>query len=114
VTLLGLLLTSGRAQRFRRCVAPEFRAECASWHSRSGDDRGSVWAPPFPVDVACRLCPGGRRLVLRLPAVVQDVCGYLGWRGPGVAGLGHAARELAAARLDPRGRDLLHNRNPRV
>ena len=66
------------------------------------------------LDVAGRVCRGGCRFVPCLPAVVQDLCRYLGRRGPGAAGLGHAARELAAARLDHGRRDVLHDGNPRV
>ena len=64
--------------------------------------------------MAGRFCRGRRRPVYRLPADVQDLSRYLGRRGPGPAGLGHAARQRAAARLDPRGRDVLLDRNPSV
>ena len=60
---------------------------------------GSPWSPSCCSLPSCG-CPGPIR--------------YLGRRGPGAAGLGHAARELAAARLDPRGRDVLHDRSSRV
>src|SRR5690242_20987397 len=66
--------------------------------------------PLGPMGMARRVRGSRRRPVRRLPADVQDLSRYRGRRGPGAAGVGHAARELAAARLDHRGRDVLQDR----
>src|SRR6266540_1445031 len=64
--------------------------------------------------MARRVRGSRHRPVPLFPSVLLDLSRYLGRRGPGPAGLGHAAWQPAAARLDHRGRDVLHDRSPPV
>src|SRR6185437_15034404 len=57
---------------------------------------------------------GGRRVVRVLLAPVADAADQLGRRGECAAGVGHAARQPAAARLAALRRLLLHHRTAAV
>src|SRR5580704_14861911 len=66
------------------------------------------------VGVGGRLCGGRGHAVLLLPVAFRDASGHVRWGGERAAGVGHAARRPAAARLDGRGCVLLHHRTARV
>ena len=70
------------------------------------------WPPPL--GPAGHVRRGGPGPVRRLPAAGADRPGHRGRRVVRAAGLGHAARQRAAAGLDDRGLVVLHHRAPAV
>src|SRR5580693_4253846 len=81
---------------------------------RRGGVADAAEAEACLVGVGGRLRDGGGHAVLLLPVAFRDASGHVRWGGERPAGVGHAARRPAAARLDGRRRVFLHHRTARV
>ena len=92
------------------------RARSAGRPSRERPGAASPLADPAlaAAGVARRHRRGRDRAVLLLSVRLADPAGHLRRRVERAAGLGHAARQPAAARLDRHRRLVLHHRAPRV